>query len=676
MREIGVPPTHAIPAAPRGADVRGRRGQQPGRTGHRRAPPDLPHRPARSRSAFARRSHRQRARRLAIPDHRRPDGRVRAHRGRHAGAHDTDAAVDVRLDVVGQPVSLPEIGRFFPEATFPIHPVLTVGVSGTLEALGLDLDVTQSEAGRAQGAITIDTTGPARGITGRLALGRRRPGAHRQVTRRLGRITGNATFDLRFPSATRGFPIDGTFAFRGPRARAYGYEGTDVRATRIDRRPEHPARRVSERLRRNGDDARHDRPGWPWTARADARPGRAGHARRPPRAAGVVAYAGPRDGHHGYLRRGRDHPGPEGGRRARGIDRRRRHARRRDGRPIRTHGARVHVRCGGHRGRPRRAAPRRGAAGAGHDRASPGRTRQRHLRGRGRAARARGTACRGDRDGHRDHDVRGSPARDGLRAHARRRPPRGGGEGPRRGLRARDAHRHRVDDWRTAGHLDGRVTLPDVGAVSIETIGVEGTVTLDSSTLFDVPFAAVTADVVHRRRTGDGQASGGQGRRLHRHGQRRGGPRRGRCLALPLPARRRLARAAGEGRQSAHHGRGDRRGPDHGFAHGPPRVRDGRWRPGGVRRHRGRGLGHRAVRRAPAGLGSRPRRRADLDRRAAGAGRRAAPAGGQRHGGLRRRPRALRHHGHRRRARHRSPRHAGHRGRAPAADARSRAGGP
>lgn len=144
-------------------------------------------------------------------------------------------AFDMR--VAGQPASLPEIARFLPATDFPLHPRLAVGVTGTLDALTLDVDITASEAGRARGAMTVDTTGPTRGVAGRLAL--------RDVTLEpilksrdaAGRITGDATFDLRFPSATEGFPIDGTFEFRGPRAGAYGYEGTNVRTKgRLDGR--------------------------------------------------------------------------------------------------------------------------------------------------------------------------------------------------------------------------------------------------------------------------------------------------------------------------------------------------------------------------------------------------------------------------------------------------------
>ena len=135
------------------------------------------------------------------------------------------------LDVSGQPVSLPEVGRFVPAASFPLHPRLTVGVTGTMEALGLDVNLTQSEAGRAKGRLHLDVTGPARALQGQLAVADLNLAPLLKAPEAEGVITGDATFDLRFPSATEGFPIDGTFGFTGARAGAYGYEATNVRAT-------------------------------------------------------------------------------------------------------------------------------------------------------------------------------------------------------------------------------------------------------------------------------------------------------------------------------------------------------------------------------------------------------------------------------------------------------------
>jgi autotransporter translocation and assembly factor TamB len=135
------------------------------------------------------------------------------------------------LNVTGQPVSLPEISRFIPATAFALHPHLAVGVTGTVEALKLKVDITQSEAGRVKGDLSLDTTAPSRGVTGRLAVADVNLAPIVKDPAAAGRITGDTTFDLRFPSATAGFPIDGTFTFVGPRASGYGYEATSIKAS-------------------------------------------------------------------------------------------------------------------------------------------------------------------------------------------------------------------------------------------------------------------------------------------------------------------------------------------------------------------------------------------------------------------------------------------------------------
>ena len=141
-----------------------------------------------------------------------------------------DAAWNFDLDVTGAPLSLPEVGRFIPAVAMPLHPRLKVGIGGSLEALALDIDVAQSEAGRATGQLTLDATAPTRGLKGRLAVADVNLAPIVKSPAAAGRITGSTTFDLRFPSATSGFPVDGTFTFEGPQAGAYGYQASNVRA--------------------------------------------------------------------------------------------------------------------------------------------------------------------------------------------------------------------------------------------------------------------------------------------------------------------------------------------------------------------------------------------------------------------------------------------------------------
>ena len=143
---------------------------------------------------------------------------------------DPAAALTYALDVDGERISLPEIGGFLPAVAYlEVAPSLQTSVRGTLDALELDLRMT-SAAGDATGPVTLDLTGPTRAVAGSLRVrdvdlatwvGRPEAG---------GRITGDATFDLRFPSATPGVALDGSFAFRGPEASAYGYAATDVTA--------------------------------------------------------------------------------------------------------------------------------------------------------------------------------------------------------------------------------------------------------------------------------------------------------------------------------------------------------------------------------------------------------------------------------------------------------------
>ncbi len=237
VREIGVPQTQAIPRRIDGLTFEGGVASSPSELGidvrrltFRAGQPDLDLRSLAGRI-------------VSVPTGWRFQSVV-ARTGESALTVDgtlsrRDAAAPWAFDlgVSGQPVSLPEIGRFIPAASFDIRPRLTVGVTGTLDALALDVDVTQSAAGRARGPLTLDTTGPTRGLKGRLTVADIDLAPVLKDPAAASRITGDATFDLRFPSASEGFPVDGTFAFAGPRAEAYGYAGTNVKATgRIDGR--------------------------------------------------------------------------------------------------------------------------------------------------------------------------------------------------------------------------------------------------------------------------------------------------------------------------------------------------------------------------------------------------------------------------------------------------------
>lgn len=139
-----------------------------------------------------------------------------------------EAPLTYALEVSSPGLSLPEIGRFLPAIAYlDLRPSLRTTVAGTLDALRLELELTSS-AGNATGPLTLDLTGPARSVAGSLAIQDVDLEPWVGQADAAGRITGDATFDLRFPSATQGVALDGSFAFQGPEASAYGYAATDV----------------------------------------------------------------------------------------------------------------------------------------------------------------------------------------------------------------------------------------------------------------------------------------------------------------------------------------------------------------------------------------------------------------------------------------------------------------
>lgn len=143
---------------------------------------------------------------------------------------DADARLTFALDVESPGLSLPEIGRFVPAvAHLDVRPSFTSTITGTLEALAVDIDLA-SDAGGVAGPLVIDTTGPTRGVSGTVNVEAVDLARWIDSPEAAGRITGAATFDLRFPSETRGVALDGTFRFTGPEASAYGYAATDVTA--------------------------------------------------------------------------------------------------------------------------------------------------------------------------------------------------------------------------------------------------------------------------------------------------------------------------------------------------------------------------------------------------------------------------------------------------------------
>lgn len=132
------------------------------------------------------------------------------------------------LDVAGSPVSLPEVGRFLPAvAAIDVRPRFTARVEGPLDALRVDLHMS-SEAGDVRGPVTLDLRGPTRSVAADVDIADIDLAPWLDDTFAEGAITGHARVNLRFPSATPGVALDGAAHFEGPSAGAYGYAARDV----------------------------------------------------------------------------------------------------------------------------------------------------------------------------------------------------------------------------------------------------------------------------------------------------------------------------------------------------------------------------------------------------------------------------------------------------------------
>jgi autotransporter translocation and assembly factor TamB len=131
-------------------------------------------------------------------------------------------------------LSLPEISRLLPVlAEYPLHPAFTVKADGTIDKLGLDLDV-QSEAGLVRGKLVTDFKRPDTRFAGSAHVERLNLAPILKKREHRSDISGDAVIDLAIRSEPAGVPaldrLEGRFRFQGPRALAFGYEGTGVSA--------------------------------------------------------------------------------------------------------------------------------------------------------------------------------------------------------------------------------------------------------------------------------------------------------------------------------------------------------------------------------------------------------------------------------------------------------------
>src|SRR5262245_7299856 len=138
-------------------------------------------------------------------------------------------------------VSLPEIaGVLTPVAGYNVTPTFEVKTAGPLNQMALDLD-TRSEVGHVRGKVTADFQAPDIGARGEADVERFNLAPIVRDPKQRTDVTGHAVFDVtlaskpeRLQAADR---VRATYTFSGPRAAAFGYQGTSVRARgRVDGR--------------------------------------------------------------------------------------------------------------------------------------------------------------------------------------------------------------------------------------------------------------------------------------------------------------------------------------------------------------------------------------------------------------------------------------------------------
>jgi len=130
-------------------------------------------------------------------------------------------------------VSLPEMGRVIPAlAEYNLHPAFEIKSAGPVENVAVDLKV-RSEAGNVAGQVTADLKGPSMGARGDVHVDRLNLAPILRDASQRSDITGQAQLDLSVAATPATAPINervrGTFAFKGPRVVAAGYQAREVR---------------------------------------------------------------------------------------------------------------------------------------------------------------------------------------------------------------------------------------------------------------------------------------------------------------------------------------------------------------------------------------------------------------------------------------------------------------
>ena len=138
-------------------------------------------------------------------------------------------------------------------------------MNGPLDRLAMDLDVT-SEAGLVRGPVTADFRMPVRFVGRNVHVERLNIAPYFKSPNPKTDVTGDATFDVTiFSDPTDAAAVDrlgGTFAFKGPRVSAFGYEGANIDAAgAIEGREDSAGARARDGLRSGRDCERVDRAG-------------------------------------------------------------------------------------------------------------------------------------------------------------------------------------------------------------------------------------------------------------------------------------------------------------------------------------------------------------------------------------------------------------------------------
>lgn len=125
-------------------------------------------------------------------------------------------------------VSIPEVARFVPALEgIPLRPAFRVNVRGPLADARFEFDVSSS-AGGAAGRVAANLTGPERRVAGTVHLTSFNLAPVTRTPAAKSAITGDTTFDVRFPAQKGRGPVTGSYSARAERVDVAGYSASNV----------------------------------------------------------------------------------------------------------------------------------------------------------------------------------------------------------------------------------------------------------------------------------------------------------------------------------------------------------------------------------------------------------------------------------------------------------------